>query len=111
MSDTMKYQLQSGKYGGDWQDEDDDYPRDQSDLRAWIEIAEDADSFDGKYQYRIVDQKGTVVWRQYTPREGVPINQSQPPSKWLRNIQRDYGIPDDLFAQACREWLKQHAKK
>lgn len=100
------YMLQSARYGTDWKDDPNwGKPDDPSNLQDWITIAHNCDHFDGRYKYRIVDQMGEVVWRQYSPFEPLSVESTDAPGVWLRAIQRNYGLPDELFAQACREWL------
>lgn len=105
-----KYQLQSRRYDDPWKDDDEwGYPKDQSDLPRWIEIAEGADDFEGRYEYRIVDQSGKFVWGALAPYEGVRINLAAPAHEWLDEIRSDYGLDVDVFESACRAWITEKA--
>ncbi len=111
MNDTntrITYKLQSGRYGEDWEIVD-DYPRDASDLQAWIVIAGRQETHGGKYEYRVVDSNDNPVWHQKSAYEGVRVNIYDPdPANWLNDIRADYGIESALFANACREWLEKY---
>lgn len=105
MAANLTYVLQEGRGGEDWQDVD-DYPRDASDLEAWIKIAKSQDTHGGTYQYRIVDSNGVPVWHQLSPYEGIRVQIYDPePDRWLERIREDYGIDKALFAKACQSWL------
>ena len=101
----MKYRLQEGRYAENWQDVD-DYPRDASNLEAWIDIGENQETHEGRYHFRIVDENDAVVWTKTPPYgEGVHINLADASHGWLEEIRRDYLIPVELFKAACEAWL------
>lgn len=101
------YQLQTGRYGENWMDED-SYPRDQSDLAAWIELGRDCDGLGGKYHYRIIDEDGNVMWTMTPPYEGVSINLAGDANLWLDSIRNDYGLDETTFYRACLRWIGEH---
>lgn len=103
----MKYQLQMGRGGEDWRDVD-DYPRDQTDLAAWIEIGNGSETHGGKYHYRIVDENGQTVWTAVPPYDSPHLNLAEPGRAWLDGIRQGYGLSADQFKTACRDWLEAH---
>lgn len=104
----VTYRLQEGRFGENWTDVD-DYPRDASDLAAWVQIARNCETFDGKYELRIIDDASVEVWHLVEPYEGASINLFDPPAQWLEAIRQDYGIEADLFLRACRAWIGEHS--
>lgn len=101
----ITYQLQEGRYGEDWQDVR-QFPRDQSDLAAWIALAENMDSFEGKYEHRIIDNQGVVVWQVKSPYEPIRINIYGNPYEWMERLRKTYGIDAELWAKACQAFLE-----
>lgn len=102
------YHLETGKYSKRWtlvDDEDETFDS----LAEAIEDAEDSETFGEKYEYRVVDAAGTVLWHQVNPHEGVRVNVYDPdPGVWLEKIRADYGINSALWAKACSAWIAQH---
>lgn len=100
----MNYRLQEGRYGDNWQDHP-EYPRDASDLAAWIQIGNNQDDHDGRYHYRIVDEQGDIVWTKIPPYERLKINVVGDSANWMDSLRENYAISKEQFAAACRAWL------
>lgn len=105
-----RYRIQESKYGSEpWTDvgisETITIPEYEGiAIEGFIAIAKHLYANTEKMEFRILDQYGNVVWQQHAPYAGVWINPYEP--GWMRGLQNDYGIPDDLWAEECRRWLE-----
>lgn len=104
MGFTLEYQ----RYGDGWKKYAEDYEiyDNPETLEQWVEVGEDQETYDGRYEYRIVDDNGIVMWTKIPPSEGVHLNLAQ--DGWMNDIQSDYGLDNTVWAKACRQWLAQH---
>lgn len=102
-----KYRIEYSRRGSAWENLNrHEIPEDTNNLDQWIAVADDLESHEGKYSYRIIDTDSNVVWTAINAEYAPNINLLDP--DWLAEIQSVYGFYDVDFAAACRHWLAAH---
>lgn len=104
------YRIQTTHGEGNWIDptEDlDDIPfiNEFPDIDSARRAVEQYELCTEKIYARIVDDHDKQRALFIKPYEGVTIDVEQRGAIWLDAIREDYGLEEDLFLKACKEWI------
>lgn len=105
----MKYALEIGRGGQDWETVSTDLEPD--DLEGFIAAAFETELYDGKYNARVINSDGDVMCEISKPYEGVRINIRALDDSQLEKIREDYGIPTLVFHAMARAWVREFETK
>lgn len=99
----MKYVLQIGRGGQDWELVKTDL--DPEDREGFIAEAFQVELYDGKYNARVIDEQGLVLCEISKPYEGVRVDIRSLSGEQLEKIRLDYGIPTVVFHAMAKAWV------